>query len=348
MLNKLFLLAIFSITAISSSLSALNYEIHDIGTLQTHSSQAIALNNEGQILGWYNIDSTANGKHYFLRNQDGVFYEIPAKENGEGVEINWRYLTDDGKAYGTYDGNINFAVLYVWDQHNGLVKLGNLPGKEISAINKAGQVLIKSIVDAENGRTVIRPVIWQNGNFTKLKGVESPLGIESNESYGLSMNNRGEVIGYAATFLIYKNQSYKRYHAVKWVNGEVTDLHSLIPKSNESKAMGINDNGDIVIQGDICGSALLQNDGQLITPFYFKEGCKLTNTCNCSVDHYIYGKNGTIIISFGNFEDAINKNSIWSRVCKIIAINDSLEIIADGETIYGETHAMLLCPATTD
>ena len=37
-------------------------------------------------------------------------------------------------------------------------------------------------------------------------------------------------------------------------------------------------------------------------------------------------------------------NSIWMYATKIISVNDNGEIIADGETIYGEKHAMLLTP----
>lgn len=99
-------------------------------------------------------------------------FRLPSKENGVGVEINWRYLKDDGKARGTFDGNANYSVLYVWDQKNGVIKLGNLPAKEISAINNAGQVLIASIVENENGKTILRPVIWHNGKITKLNGLD--------------------------------------------------------------------------------------------------------------------------------------------------------------------------------
>ena len=37
-----------------------------------------------QILGWYNIDGSANGKHIFVRDRDGTFHELPLRENGVG------------------------------------------------------------------------------------------------------------------------------------------------------------------------------------------------------------------------------------------------------------------------
>jgi hypothetical protein len=124
-------------------------------------------------------------------------------------------------------------VLYVWDQKNGVIKLGNLPGKEISAINDAGQVLIKSIEENENGKLIRRPIIWHNGTITKLNGLEGDLGIESEESYGFDMNNKGEVVGQSLVSLSYKNEIYKQIHAAMWdSNGEKIDLHKRIPKSN--------------------------------------------------------------------------------------------------------------------
>lgn len=128
------------------------------------------------------------------------------------------------------------------------MKLGNLPGKEISAINNKGQVLIKSIVEQENGKTIRRPVIWHNGKITKLNGVEGNAGIPSEESYGLDMNNKGEVVGQSRAYLIFKNRIYEQLHAVKWTNGQVVDLHNKVPKSTSSNAIALNDAGDMLVK----------------------------------------------------------------------------------------------------
>lgn len=153
MFKKIFTITIFSLFIASSFLAAVEYEVQDIGTLQTRESRAITINNQGQILGWYDVDGSANGKHFFVRDREGTFYEVPRKENGTGTEVNWRFLKDDGKVYGTFDGNTGFSVLYVWDKNNGLVKLGNLPGKDIVTINNSGQVLIRMNTETENGRS---------------------------------------------------------------------------------------------------------------------------------------------------------------------------------------------------
>jgi hypothetical protein len=323
--------------------SNIEYDIQDIGTLQTHSSQAIAINNQGQILGWYNIDGSINGKHFFVRDRDGIFHELLNKENGIGCEIDWRYLTDNGKAYGTFEGNATYAVLYVWDQKNGVVKLGNLPGKEIATINNAGQVLIKSIVENENGKSVRRPVIWENGKIIKLRGLEGGFGIESEESYGFGMNNNGEVVGQSVVHIIYKNNLYKQVHATKWSNGQAINIHTNIPKNSESKAIAINDIGDVLISSGHNTIYYVRNDGEISVFDGFQKS--LNNKYICS-DKHVCDRNKILITNIMKIRQSImdNKDSILMGLSKIVNINNDGEIIAQGETLYGEQHAILLTP----
>jgi uncharacterized membrane protein len=330
----------FTILAALTFAVALNaetdYSFHDIGTLQTKTSQAIALNNKGQILGWYSVDGSNEGKHFFVRNKNGEFYEVPRKD-GSNCEINWRFLTDEGKVYGTT--NANCALLYMWDQCNGFVKVGTLPGSEVTAINNSGQVLIKAVVDTENGKTYKRPAIWKNGQITKLYGLAGNIGIESEESYGLDMNNKGEVVGQSTVFMNYKNEIYKQVQAVKWVNGQRINLHNLVPKSTTSSAIAINDHGDVLI-----GQQLIRKDGQCITI----EANKTADANYWFNDQNIVDKCGALIttgIAASNKMYA-DKDSIWLSFDSIISVNDSGEAIGNATTIYGESHAILLKPVS--
>lgn len=350
---------ILSFVAISSFLAAeIEYDIQDIGTLQTHSSQAVAINNQGQILGWYNIDGSVNGKHFFVRDRDGAFHEIVIdfssiafKDIPKGLQdirnLNWRYLTDDGMAYGILDWPEQNPILLMWDQKNGVINLGRLPGKEIAAINNAGQVLIKSIVENENGKSVRHPIIWQNGKITKLHGLEGDIGIESDESYGFDMNNNGEVVGNSVAYLSYKNNIYKQVHAVKWINGNKIDLHNEFAKTPNSYSVALNDAGDVIIQSDIWGLLCLDKDGNHIADHGEIHNYNKIN------NRYMYG-NGSVydfhkktVFNISRLDNKVmnDNDSIWSRIyTEIVKVNDNGEIIAKGKTIYGEEHAMLLVP----
>lgn len=357
MFKKICSLFVLFLVPISSFLAAeIEYEIRDIGTLQTHSSQAIAINNQGQILGLYNIDGSKEGKHFFVRDKDGNFHEIQEDislvyENIPSqfysIRIDWRYLTDDGRAFGTFTLPNANPVLFVWDQFKGIIKLGNLPGKEIMSINNAGQVLIKSVTENLDGKSVSRPFIWQNDNITKLNGLEGDLGIESEESYGIAMNNKGEVVGQSLKHVVYKNNIYKQNHATKWVNGEAIDLHYNVSKSSSTSATAINDLGEVFLTG----SRLMKEDGTMVIIPYGISNIKTTNN-NYIYDmdkngfSGVYDKNGNTVIDNSTIANKIlyDNNSIWMNVIGIVSANDNGEIIAQAKTIYGEDHAMLLVP----
>lgn len=348
MFKKLVYLILSSVVLTSSFLIAeLEYSIRDIGTLQMHSSQAIAINDQGQILGWYNIDGSDSGKHFFLRDKDGTLHEVPnvdwSFETISGVylmQIEWRFLMDDGRAYGLlYSPNGN-PFLFMWDKQHGLIELGSLPGDAV-AINYAGQVLIDSVIEYHEGNAIQYPAIWQNGEITKLNGLEGNAGIPSDESIAYDMNNQGEVVGKSVVNLVHKNGIYKQVHAVKWVNGQAIDLHNKVTKRPESCATAINDASEVLIEG-----FFLHANGKLINIGCGVNG-KTTDTKYVYFkDFGIFNKFGAQILSPNTISGKVtgDPDSIWMSCQEIASVNDNGEAVANGVTIYGEPHAMLLTP----
>lgn len=346
MIKKICFSTIIAFTSITSFLSAkISYEIQDIGTLQTHSSNAISINNQGQILGWYNINSSENEKHFFLRDKEGEFYELPSRTLEEGTSINWRFLTGNGKVYGTFSANQGMIALCEWDLNKGYIELGVMPGKDVVNVNNLEQVLIKSIQENENGNIITQPVIWQNGQITKLNGLIGDVGIQSQESFGHAINNNGDVVGQSETYIVYKNEIFKQVHAVMWANGEIIDLHKSIPKCSYTQATSINDLGDVIVNG-----FLVNLKGERV-PQYL-------NYCRVSDNNYFFSEAMEIIFDRNGQEILIQKdinkllsndhNSIWLNCSKIIGVNDKGEVIGRGTTIYGEQHALLLVPVIND
>ncbi len=184
------------------------------------------------------------------------------------------------------------------------------------------------------------------------------LGIESDESYGFDMNNKGEVIGQSLVYLSYKNDIYKQLHATKWINGKAIDLHKLLPKSTKSCGIAINDLGEVLSNVPEVGVCLIRGD-QGITVFNAQLN-KLNNlgyAYNYNFDYgrpipdnsirsLIYDRNKKeIFVQELSIQQPLNHpDSIWVNFNKIIKVNDKGEAIATGETLYGETHAMLLKP----
>lgn len=379
MITKINSWPLFLLLVISSFLSGeIEYEIHDIGTLQMQSSRAITLNNQGQILGWYSVDGSENGMHFFVRDRDGKFHEVPSKGDAAGPDIDWRYLTNDGKVYGiissshTFDsytyGTIWYSLdeLYVWDEKNGVVRL-ETPRGSIVAINDLGDVLMGILKD-DSELLTFHSVIWNNGKITKLHGLVGSEGIPSTRLSVYGMNNKGEVVGSSQVSHCYKNRIYTQNHAVKWVEGIPIDLQSKFPvKTQNCTAIAINDNSDVLLHN---GDAW---DGE--TSYYALKCCEAKvfpvslplsswSSGRSTVFQEIQIQNEFLkffniyspdqnthdlyVTMLGNLNDKIAQdfNSIWSRLLKLVSMNDNGEIIANGRTIYDEEHIMFLSPKT--
>lgn len=346
MFKKICYLIAISFAPILSLLIGVEYEIHDIGTLQTKSSQVIALNNHGQILGWYNIDGSKEGKYYFVRERNGSFHIISPVV---GVDVEWRFLTDEGKVYGTnrlYDNTSN-AILFLWDRDNGVVNLGYLPGRNIVAVNNNDQVLIATVSEIKDGKIVSFPAIWQNSMVTNLKGLQGSLGLESEQSSGIGINNNGDVIGNSKVDIVYKNNLYmKSTHAALWKDGKSVDLHSKFAKTKDSCAAAINDVGDILIMSSTLGGLYLDKNGTCLPlPTSFK---RMNNLGYLYSQDEIYDvKKKEVIANLYHIDNQV-KNDLdskwWSIEPQIIKVNDNGEIIVNGKTIYGEDHGVLLKP----
>ncbi len=218
------------------------------------------------------------------------------------------------------------------------------------AVNNSGQVLIKSVSEIRDGKPSTYPVIWDHGVITKLKGLEGDLGIESEESYGFDMNNKGEVVGQSLTSLVYKNNVYYQVHAVKWVDGQAIDLHKTVAKASKSHAFVINDNGDFIVEDGAGGRYASDKEGKVTTVTWMNDNVKMNNSRHMFNNRQVCNFNASYITNLVilNKTIASDKNSIWMRANRIVCVNDNKEIIAEGETIYGEKHAMLLTPASSE
>ena len=312
------------------------YEINDIGTLQTHESTAIALNNQGQILGRYNLGESEGSDHFFLRDKDGCFSEIPSAE--EGMRIHWMYLTDGGEVYGLPEDNSIAPILFVWTLRKGVVNLGEIPGRNISAINNSGQVLISHV---HVNDSTARAVIWDQGTTTALKGLDGDLGIDSEQSFGFDMNNNGEVVGQSIANLVYKDELYQRKHAAMWANGLAIDLHKRIPKDDISSAEAINDLGDVLIYGsNRMPTYVVRKNGQCIR--FVVQPTKI-NTRYAYSASSIIDLDGKIVANLAQLNAQIMQDSSdWLTATSIIEVNDSGAFVVQGKSIYGEEHAMLV------
>lgn len=155
--------------------------IVDLGTLGGDESEAIAINNRGQILG---TSTTATGARRAFLWQGGVMTNLGTLG---GTEIVPFAINRHGQVVGYSTNAAGDRRAFLWD--DGIMRdLGTLGGNVSLAfdINNHGQVIDESTTTAGD----VRPFLWQDGVMTDLSP-ETPF----TQVHAVHINDRGEIGG---------------------------------------------------------------------------------------------------------------------------------------------------------
>ncbi len=214
----------------------------DLGTLDGGTSQALAINNAGQIVG---TSETASGTHAFLY-QAGSLSDLGTLGGPESLASD---INASGFAAGFADlaGGSRHASLYTgpW------VDLGTLGGttSRAVAINDAGQIAGTSDLPASDE---VHPFLWQNGQLTDLAGPGGP------SSTAFALNDAGQVVGWTLDPFPIGSGTPEPRHAFLF-SGAFSDLGTL--SGGKSLAFDISNAGLLVGVSD--GRAFVSSGGSL-------------------------------------------------------------------------------------
>ncbi len=219
--------------------------MRDLGTLGSEytSSSASAINDQGQIIGMsMRQPRFENGRRVYDVScfvwQDGMMRDLghlgwrasTGRDQCEAVAINNRGQVV-GSSY-TASGSIH---AFLWE--DGLMQdLGTLGGPFSLAvdINDAGQVV-------GMGPTTSGPdhaFLWESGVMRDLGTLG---GGAMDESWPSDINDRGQVVGTSTT-----DPQTGEGHAFLWENGVMRDLGTPGEQFTWSRAVAINDSGEVV------------------------------------------------------------------------------------------------------
>jgi len=332
-----------------------SYYVKDLGTLGGNTSQAYALNNSGQVVGFSNISnnvyahavlfSGTGSNNVDLDSQGSVSYVGEARGiNDSGQIIGWAYTSS-----GRYEATLFTA--------SGKVILGDLcnspTASEAQAINGAGTVIGYAddcFFTAQGCR-----FSGQGSNNVSLGGIGGGI-----NGIAYDINASGQIVGYGT------RSDNQAQHATLFSGLNNVDLGTL--GGFNSHAYGINNAGQIVgdsalpgnsifhaalfsgtgsnnidlgsLGGISCHANAINNSGEIV-------GNSFPATNNNTVYHAFIYKNGVmrdingLLLAgsgFSNIRLIENGSRVPGR-----AINDSGQIAAVGE-IGGLTHAVLLTP----
>ncbi|HZZ43732.1 MAG TPA: hypothetical protein VFE58_12405 [Tepidisphaeraceae bacterium] len=232
----------------------------DLGSLGNESFGQ-AINNNGQIAGYYTIADGTN-YHAFLYS-NGTMTDIgvlPGTADTQAAGVN-----DSGEVVGEsyLSGGYNYhAFVYV---DGTMTDLGTLGGEisSASAINNAGQIVGKAslgvLATYFNSHSSLS--IDEAHAFLYSSGTMTDLGtLGGYQSQADAINNLGQIVGESDI----TPGSYAE-HAFLYFDGTMIDLNSLIDPATGwvlNEATGINDRGQIIGNGMYDG----QQEAFLLTP----------------------------------------------------------------------------------
>jgi len=211
----------------------------DLGLEPVGNTQAVAVNDSGQVVGTSEVLTDINGTNFFvprafLWDETGGIQDLGTLGGGSFSFANDVNVLGQVVGYG--DTSEGFNRAYVWDATNGIQALGTLSGTRSNrarAINDSGQ-----IVGFESG---VGGFVWDQESGIQPMGLGNPYDI----------NNSGQVVGGGG--LIWDTTNGTR---------NLADL--ILPNLGWELdfAFSINDAGDIVGVGQLNG----ETRGFLLTP----------------------------------------------------------------------------------
>ena len=239
--------------------------IQDMGTLGGPEAVAFLINEQGEIAGAANTNSSLSpgcGNLIFLARTTDPFLWGNGKMrdlgNLGGTCAFPLGLNNRGQVVGvsTLPGDLTIHA-FLWPGADGKMQdLGTLGGSfsQANAINEAGEV----VGYAGDNRGQVVAFLWKKGAMTNLGFLEGDCA-----STAQSVNSKGQIVGYSSTACDFS--AVRR--AVLWEDGSIVDLNTLVPEGSGIQvtlAETINNRGEIAANGAPSGCEVVENCGHAL------------------------------------------------------------------------------------
>jgi len=335
------------------------YDIIDLGTLGGEESMAYAINNYGQIVGWARIyTNSMNACMFDFRNPANNIDLDPYGGTASGAHAINIHGVPVGTARQTQTGPFHATIFNPSDPGDNVFLHGPeaLEGSA-GSINDLGQIVgWEQLPSRDYKATLFDPSGAGDNLDLAAGGLSNPNGLD--ESVARSINNEGQIVGYAHT-----GTTSIHARAVLFDATGAGDNTILTPdEDDEGKAHSINDAGQIVGWSSKTGGAALfnqtdpgnnlalgalpgatdseafsiNNRGQIVGSVEFWEEGISTYNHAAIFDPTGGGDNRDL-------NELIDYNTGW-ELSKAYGINDAGWIVGYGRYTQGSTRGFLLIP----
>lgn len=347
------------------------YKLIDLGLQESDQSEAVAVNDIGQIAGTYTM---LGGKYYFMWNEIEGIRLIDLPETAVIVTLN-----NAGQIAGNYKDSLSKDRGFFWDTQHGFLDIGTLGGyfTRVCDMNDLGQIVGESecanssLVNEQKERHAF---MWQDGFITDLGALPGDLGIPGDQSIATGINNFGEIIGMSNFLIAHKGKMLRKHNrCVYWHNGIINEIdnNSLEHPCVAIGAFTINNQSLAIYEDNVTGYFVfdLVTQRKIMIPFaqnlsripeiaengdiflFPKDYSGYNRKCPADVV-YFKKNNSSKDYSNWNLYDYAELNSL----CKYphpwkpnsfegaLDFNNNRWVVGVARNIYGEQHAMLLVP----
>lgn len=355
---------------LSSSISALSYKLVDLGLQESDRSEAVAVNDNGQVAGAYWLFEK---KHNFIWDEREGIVLIDLPETATIVVLN-----NAGQIAGNYKDAAGHDRGFFWDPCYGICDIGTLGGNftHIYDMNDHGQIVGESgskNLSLVDGQGEVHAFLWQCCTMTDLGALVGDLGIPGDHSQATSINNQGQIIGTANALLAHKRKFLRtNERAVFWQNGVIEELDPTVEPQYSAKALNINDCGLAIYEDNKLGVFVvdIKIKNKIAVPFAKNLGrrCEIANNgdlfFSMNRDDVQYKRVADVAYftreyinidceNWKNYEYMYFANSFgnsmqWKPNSFEGAYDFNIHrwVVGVAENIYGERHAVLLVPVS--
>lgn len=294
----------------------------DLSIADSTYSSAFAINNAGQIAGYYFLPDNSGSHGYVWDAANGMtdIGTLGGSSSSAGVINNSGLVGGDS----TITGDSGHHA-FIWQAATGMTDLGTLGGATSSAygLNDLGQVVGVSGLTGNNGSHAF---LWDAASGMTDLGT---LGDSYVNSFGYDINDAGQVVGRSSLL----NNSL--VHAFLWdADNGMTDLGTM--GGTWTEAMGINNYGQVVGY-----STLVDNEAS--HPYVWENGMMYDLNdfiTTLSIGDFLQGQGGLGSAWINNLSQILVQSDLG--YCYIMTPGSAISNPTDGSSAVPEPAAMLL------